>query len=40
MQRTAPGSAVVWTLHWPESDSRLGYNVKVKADAVESRIIR
>jgi hypothetical protein len=27
------GGALVWTLHWPEQDSWLGYNVKVKVDA-------
>jgi len=30
----APGTREVeWTLHWPESDGWLGYNVKVKVDA-------
>ncbi len=30
----AGGSAEVeWTMHWPESDAWLGYNVKVKVDA-------
>ncbi|HUB51956.1 MAG TPA: glycoside hydrolase family 15 protein [Terracidiphilus sp.] len=30
-----PGAAELeWTLHWPEQDTWLGYNVKVKIDAV------
>jgi glucoamylase len=32
----APGPGccgVVWTLHWPETDAWLGYNVEVKVDA-------
>jgi glucoamylase len=30
-----PGSPELeWTLHWPEGDTWLGYNVKVKIDAV------
>jgi glucoamylase len=28
----ADSSEVEWTLHWPESDGWLGYNVKVKVD--------
>ena len=30
----AGSSEVEWTLHWPEQDTWLGYNVKVKVDAV------
>jgi glucoamylase len=29
----AGSSAVEWTLHWPEQDAWLGYNVEVKVDA-------
>ncbi|MGB6693882.1 MAG: glucan 1,4-alpha-glucosidase, partial [Terracidiphilus sp.] len=30
----AAGSrALEWTLHWPDSDGWLGYNVKIKVDA-------
>ncbi len=29
----AGSSELEWTLHWPESDGWLGYNVKVKVDA-------
>jgi glucoamylase len=30
-----PGTNLVeWTLHWPEPDAWLGYNVEVKVDAV------
>jgi len=28
-----PGGTVEWTLHWPEQDAWLGYNVEVKVDA-------
>ena len=28
-----PGCTVEWTLHWPEQDAWLGYNVEVKVDA-------
>jgi glucoamylase len=34
----APGpesSELEWTLHWPDQDAWLGYNVKVRIDAVE-----
>ena len=27
-----------WTLHWPEQDGWLGYNVEVKVDAISDRI--
>jgi glucoamylase len=30
----AGSKAVEWTLHWPEQDAWLGYNVEVKVDAV------
>jgi glucoamylase len=29
----AGGSALEWTMHWPEQDAWLGYNVEVKVDA-------
>jgi glucoamylase len=29
----AEGGALEWTLHWPDDDSWLGYNVEVKVDA-------
>lgn len=28
-----PGATVQWTLHWPEQDAWLGYNIEVKVDA-------
>jgi hypothetical protein len=31
---TASSRAVEWTLHWPEQDAWLGYNIEVKVVAV------